>query len=109
MAVTWKIINTDYTVSGAKGTNQIHTLHWTCSDAETVDGVTHNGRMYGSVGCPDPSGSFIEYAKVTETNCITWAKALLGSDKVTEIETAVANQITESKTPKSGSGQPWSS
>ena len=109
MAVTWKIVNTDYTVTGAKGTNQIHQLHWDCGDAETVDGVTHSGRMYGSIGCPDPSGSFIEYAKVTEANCITWAKALLGSDKVTEIETAVANQITESKTPKSGSGQPWSS
>ena len=40
---------------------------------------------------------------------VTWAKALLGSDKVTEIETAVANQITESKTPKTGTGQPWSS
>ena len=109
MAVTWKISNTDYTVKGAKGTNQIHQLHWDCTDAETVDGVTHNGRMYGAIGCPDPSGSFIEYAKVTEAICITWAKALLGSDEVTRIEEAVANQITESKTPKTGSGQPWSS
>ena len=38
MAVTWKIVNTDYTVNGAKGTNQIHQLHWDCTDAETVDG-----------------------------------------------------------------------
>ena len=109
MSVTWNIINTDYTVTGAKGTNQIHQLHWNCTDAETVDGVEHSGRMYGSIGCPDPSGSFIEYTKVTEENCITWAKALLGSDEVTRIETAVANQIAESKTPKTGSGQPWSS
>ena len=107
MAATWKIINTDYSLRGSKGTNQIYTLHWTCSDSETVDGVTHTGHMCGTVGCPDPSGSFIEYAKVTEANCISWAKALLGSDRVTEIETAVASQITESKTPKSGSGQPW--
>ena len=107
MAVTWNISNTDYTVKGAKGTNQIHQLHWDCSDAETVDGVTHSGRMYGAVGCPDPTGSFIEYAKVTEANCITWVKALLGSDEVTRIETAVANQITVSKTPKTGTGKPW--
>ena len=107
MTVTWRIVNTEYTVKGAKGTNQIHQLHWDCSDAEIVDGVTHSGRMYGAIGCPDPTGSFIEYAKVTEANCITWAKALLGSDKVTEIETAVANQITMSKTPKTGTGQPW--
>ncbi|MBL20012.1 MAG: hypothetical protein CMC82_09385 [Flavobacteriaceae bacterium] len=109
MAVAWKIVNTDYTVTGTKGTNQIHQLHWTCGDAEKVGDVTHTGHMYGSVGCPDPSGSFIEYAKVTEANCITWAKALLGSDEVTRIEASVASQITESKTPKSGSGQPWSS
>ena len=109
MAVTWKIVNTDYTVKGEKGTNQITTLHWDCSDTETVGDVTHSGHMYGSIECPDPSGSFIEYAKVTEANCIAWAKALLGSDKVTEIETAVVDQITESKTPKTGSGQPWSS
>ena len=109
MAVTWKIVNTDYTVEGAKGTNQISTLHWDCSDTEIVDCVSHSGRVYGSVGCPDPTGKFIEYAKVTEANCIAWVKALLGSDEVTRIETAVANQITESKTPKTGSGQPWSS
>ena len=109
MAATWKIINTDYILSGSKGTNQIYTLHWTCSDSETVDGVIHTGHMCGTVGCPDPSGSFIEYAKVTEANCIAWAKALLGSDRVTEIETAVANQIAQSKTPKTGTGQPWSS
>ena len=71
MATTWKIVNTDYILSGSKGTNQIYTLHWTCSDSETVDGVTHTGHMCGTVGCPDPSGSFIEYAKVTEANCIT--------------------------------------
>jgi hypothetical protein len=34
---------------------------------------------------------------------------MLGSDEVTRIEEAVANKITESKTPKTGSGQPWSS
>ena len=109
MAVNWKIITTDYTVTGAKGTNQISTLHWDCTAAKTVDGVTHRGRIYGSVACPDPTGKFIEYAKVTEEDCITWLKGLLGSDEVTEIETAVANQITESKTPTTGSGQPWSS
>ena len=107
MAVTWKIVNTDYVVKGEKGTNQIHQLHWHCSDTETVDGITHHGRMYGSVGCPDTTGKFIEYAKVTEENCITWVKALLGSEEVARIETAVSNQIAESKTPKTGSGQPW--
>ena len=108
MPVSWRILNTEYMVEGSKGTNQISVLHWDCSDTETVDGVTHDGRIYGSVGCPDPTGKFIEYAKVTEENCIAWAKALLGSDEVTRIETAVADQIKERKTPTTGSGQPWS-
>jgi|TARA_R100000479_G_C6359608_1_gene192469 hypothetical protein len=109
MAVTWRVINTDYTVNGAKGTNQIYKLHWTCADEEKAGDVIHSGHMYGSVGCPDPTGKFIEYAKVTEENCIAWVKALLGSEEVTRIETAVENQITQSKTPTTGSGQPWSS
>jgi hypothetical protein len=109
MAVTWKIIDTDYTLKGAKGTNQIKTIHWECIDSETVSDVVHSGRVYGSVNCSDPTGKFIEYEKVTEENCISWTKALLGDDEVTRIETAVANQITQSKTPTTGSGQPWSS
>ena len=101
MAVTWKIRNTDYTVKGAKGTNQIHTLHWDCSDAETVDGVTHSGRMYGYRVQTHLAHSLNKKSD-SLSNCITWAKALLGSDEVTRIETSVDNQITVSKTPKTG-------
>ncbi len=54
MAVTWKIVNTDYTVKGAKGTNQITTLHWTCGDEEKVGDVTHSGHMYGKRRMPRP-------------------------------------------------------
>ena len=107
MAVKWNIVNTDYTVTGAKGTNQIITLHWTCGDTEKVGDVTHTGHMYGSVGCPDPSGSFIEYAKVTEENCITWAKALLGSDEVTRIETILQAELDRTKSLNTGNGMPW--
>ena len=45
---------------------------------------------------------------VTEANAVAWAKAAMGSDEVTSQETAVAAQITESKTPTSGTGTPWS-
>jgi len=111
MAVTWKINSVDYTVNGSKGTNQISTIHWSCSDTETIgsgeDAVYHSGNRYGAIACPDPSGSFITYADVTQANCITWVKALLGSDEVTAIETSIDAQITESKTPTRGTGTPW--
>ena len=47
------------------------------------------------------------YASVTKDNAIAWAKAAIGSDEVTAIETRIAAQITESKTPTTTSGVPW--
>ena len=46
-------------------------------------------------------------ATITKDNAIAWAKAALGSDEVTAIETRIAAQITESKTPTVSSGVPW--
>tara|TARA_A100001015_G_scaffold302653_1_gene391124 strand:+ start:442 stop:777 length:336 start_codon:yes stop_codon:yes gene_type:complete len=111
MAATWTITSTQYDIKGSKGDNQITTLHWECTDSEdvTTDGetVTHSGRVYGSIGIPEPSGTFIEYAKVTHDNCVAWCKAIIGSDQVTAYETSVQNQINISKAPTQGSGKPW--
>tara|TARA_Y100000004_G_scaffold141915_1_gene161406 strand:- start:49 stop:360 length:312 start_codon:yes stop_codon:yes gene_type:complete len=103
MAATWTITSTQYDIKGSKGDNQITTLHWECTDK---DG-DHSGRVYGSIGIPEPSGTFIEYAKVTHENCVTWCKAIMGDDKVKECEDAVQNQINLSKAPTHGSGVPW--
>ena len=53
------------------------------------------------------SGSFTTYADITKDNAIAWAKAALGSDEITAIETGIANQISESKAPTKTSGVPW--
>ena len=103
MAATWTITSTQYDIKGSKGDNQITTLHWECTDE---DGE-HRGRVYGSIAIPEPSGTFIEYAKVTHENCVAWCKAIIGSDQVTAYETSVQNQINLSKTPTQGSGKPW--
>ena len=107
MAVTWTITQTERTFKGSKGDDQISTLHWQCTDSETVDGVVHIGRCYGTINCPEPSGTFIEYAKVTHENCLTWCKAIMGEDKVKEIEDSIASQIASSKAPVTASGVPW--
>ena len=111
MAALWTIINTEYDLTSDHGKNLITNLHWECTDSEdvTTDGktVTHSGRVYGSIGIPEPSGTFIEYAKVTHDNCVTWAKAIMGDDQVKASEDAVQNQINLSKTPIQGSGKPW--
>jgi len=108
MATTWKIAACDRTVSLGGEADVITTVHWNVQDNETVDGVDHSGRQYGSVGIDtDDLSSFTAYADVTEANVIAWAKAALGSDEVTRLETDVAAQVTLSKTPVTASGVPW--
>ena len=46
MALIWNIVALDSTVD----TGAINTSHWEASDYEVVDGVTHRGRRYGSIG-----------------------------------------------------------
>ena len=104
MAVTWNVVSLDATKTVGSLSDVVTTVHWTASDA---DG-DHTGFSYGSVGLADAdSSSFTAYKDIKETDAIAWAKAALGSDEVTNIETAIAAQITESKTPTATAGVPW--
>ena len=113
MAVTWDIVSLDSTKSVGSLADVVTSVHWAAYDSETVgsgdSAVVHNGSAYGSVGLAEAdSGSFTAYADITKDNAIAWAKAALGSDEVTAIETGIAAQIAESKTPTKTSGVPWS-
>ena len=113
MAVTCNVVSLNATKTVGSLSDVVTTVHWTASDSETVgsgdSAVIHTGSSYGSVGLAEAdSGSFTAYADITKDNAVVWAKAALGSDKVTAIETGIAAQITESKTPTKTSGVPWS-
>ena len=104
MAVTWKVVSLDATKTVGSLSDVVTTVHWTASDA---DG-DHTGSSYGSIGLADAdSKSFTAYKDITKDNAIAWVKAALGSDEVTAIETSIAAQITESKTPTVTAGVPW--
>ena len=104
MAVTWDVVSLDATKTLNSLSDVVTTVHWTASDA---DG-DHIGSSYGSVGlAAADSGSFTAYKDIKETDAIAWAKAAIGSDEVTAIETSIAAQITESKTPTVTAGVPW--
>jgi len=104
MAVTWDVASLDATKTIGSLSDVITVVHWTASDS---DG-DHTGSSYGSVGlAAADSGSFTAYGSVTKENAVAWAKAAIGSDEVTAIETSIAAQITESKTPTTTSGVPW--
>ena len=112
MAVTWNIAALDATKTVGSLSDVVTTIHWTASDSETVgsgdSAVVHSGSAYGCIGLSEAdSGSFIAYADITKDDAIAWAKAALGSDEVTAIETGIANQILESKTPTRTAGVPW--
>tara|TARA_A100001515_G_scaffold5511_2_gene4959 strand:- start:1407 stop:1745 length:339 start_codon:yes stop_codon:yes gene_type:complete len=112
MAVTWNVVALDATKTVGSLSDVVTSVHWTAIDSEIVgsgdSAVVHGGSLYGSVTLADPdSGSFTPYGDITKDNAIAWAKAKLGSDEVARIETDIAAQITESKTPTKTQGVPW--
>ena len=112
MAVTWNVVSLDSTKTVGSLSDVVTSVHWNVSDSETVgsgdSAVVHTGYLYGVVNLADPDpSSFTAYDSITKDNAITWVKAALGSDEVTSLETQIAAQITESKTPTVSSGVPW--
>jgi len=108
MAVTWSVVSLDSTKTVGSLSDVVTQVHWRASDSETVGEDTYTGGSYGSIGLAEAdSSSFIAYADIKESDAITWAKTALGADQVTEIETKIADQITEAKTPTTASGVPW--
>ena len=100
----WKVGQCDRTLADGV----ITTLHYTVT-AVTEDEVYSAG-AYGSIGLEAPEAeTMIAYDSVTEANCIAWVQAAIGgAEKVTEIQTALDNQLTEKRTPTTGAGTPWS-
>ena len=108
MAVTWGVVSLDSTKTVGSLSDVVTTVHWIASDSETVGENTYTGCSYGAVDLAEAdSSSFTAYADIKESDAVTWAKAALGADPVTNIETSIAAQITEAKTPTKSSGVPW--
>ena len=112
MAVTWNVVSLDATKIVGSLSDVVTTVHWTATDSETVgsgdSAVVHKGSAYGTIDLAEAdSKSFTAYKDITKDNAIAWAKAALGSNEVTAIETSIAAQIAESKTPTATAGVPW--
>jgi hypothetical protein len=105
MAILWNIVALDANVA----TGAINNAHWEASDYEVVDGVTHRGRRYGSIGLEANVGAegFIPWADVTEEAAMAWTKIALGEEEVAAIENYIADDIAKSKVPLTTSTNPW--
>ena len=112
MAATWSILNLDRQVSLDDKADVVTTVNWQITDLEKVGSgnneIEHHGVIYGSSDLDTSDlSSFTAYADITEANAIAWAKAAIGEDQVVAYEKSVADQITESKTPTTGTGRPF--
>ena len=112
MAATWSIVTLDRVLSLDSKEDVVTTVHWEINDSEKVgsgnDAVTHTGRSYGSVSLDTSDlSSFTAYSDIKESDAIDWVKEALGADQVAAYEKSVADQITKSKTPTTGTGRPF--
>lgn len=105
MTATWKIVACDGTKTVGSLSDVVTTIHYEVTDSEGTSPNIFYGRSIGVVSLAEAdSKSFIALASITNANLIAWVKAGLGADAVTAIETSVAAQITEAKTPTVFSG-----
>jgi hypothetical protein len=99
----WTVSAMDYTVSQDGHTNVVNTVHWRVSKE---DG-DNSGSSYGTVGLEAPSGTFVEWADITEDMAVGWAKAAMGDEQVAAVEASIDAQIAEQANPTRGEGVPW--
>jgi hypothetical protein len=83
----------------------VGTVHYTIS----ADDGTYASSAYGSLGLEAPEeDDAIPYAQLTPEIVTGWVKEKFGDEKVAEIEAALAEQISQQRTPTNGTGLPWS-
>ena len=112
MAVTktWDIVAMDSAPTEGSLSDVVKTIHWTCTGTETIGSDTYTASSYGCVGLEAAdSSSFTAFGSITKDNAVAWAKAAIGTDEVTSIESGLEAQITEQKTPSIETKTlPWS-
>ena len=98
-SVTWALANVNYN----EDDGFCHTAHWTVT---RVDG-DYSASSYGSCALTKPE-SLTSRTDLKTADIIADVKAVLGTDQVASIETALVLNISEQKTPTQGSFVPAS-
>jgi hypothetical protein len=100
MTTTWKISTLDRNTADGF----VQTVHWTASQ---VDG-DFTASTYSTASFTKEDGiNYVPYASLTEAAVIEWVKSSLGDDGVAAVDSALAANIAEQKTPKMAVGVPW--
>ena len=108
MTVTWKVENLTSTNTVGSLSDVVTSVHWSISDSETVGSEEYTGVVYGASALSEPdSSSFIDYNSITESQALTWAKAVKTTEEITSAELGVSVQIAKKKSPSTKSDVPW--
>ena len=102
MTTTWTIAQLERELADG----YVYSVHY---KVDATDG-TYSAGAYGSIALEKPE-TLVPYKALTSDVVVGWVKAQLiaeNSDAVTKIESALAANIAEQKTPTVGSGIPWS-
>jgi len=96
--ITWNIAQLEReTIDG-----YVFTAHYTLDAKDEA----YSAGAYGSIGFERPE-NLISFADLKKEQVIEWVKEKLGEEAVTNVETALLNQIEEQRFPSKASGTPW--
>ena len=99
---TWKIESMIVKPQDGANTDVVVTANWRC----TVSDGDKSASNYGSMGFASPTGAFIAYPNLTETDVLGWVWAN-GVNKA-EVETNVARELDALVNPPTVSKPlPW--
>jgi hypothetical protein len=114
MAATWTVSQLDDYIVGPAGPYEgesrvVFTIHWQCTDQQTVDDETYYARIYSSQGLQPFTGgaAFTPWAEVTEAQALGWLHDKIGADEVSRIEAGVEAQLEAKINPTTETGLPW--
>tara|TARA_Y100000401_G_C8180441_1_gene153702 strand:- start:37 stop:354 length:318 start_codon:yes stop_codon:yes gene_type:complete len=100
---TWEINTLERDLSDGYVTKVIYRV-------KGLSGSEEKARTTGSVEFIKPSSlpsDFVAYNDLTSSKVLGWVTTALGSDRVTDIETALEAEVTELITPTTAAGVPW--
>ena len=101
--ITWTI----NTLERATQSGEVQTIHYSVS-AVSEDEVYTAG-AYGSVGLdPADPEEMVPYSQLTPEQCIEWLHAKLGEEAISNVVSALEQQLEEQRNPSRAQGTPWS-
>ena len=99
---TWHI----ETLERHTATGIVYHVHF---NLQATDG-TYSDMANGSIPLQAPPAegyTVIPYDQLTEEQCLSWVKSVLGDDKVTEAQNQLEAALAEKRAPSRAHGKPW--